>query len=155
MRRDASIIAAVCRLVVTACGFSLGEDLGDGDLRLEKELAVLDRFDAVILDDIGYVQQSREEMEILFTFLAERYERRSVIITSNVVFSEWDRIFKDPMTTAAAIDRLVHHSVILEMTGTSVRAEAAEQAKKEAATTVTGTATTRGKPSANEVDGEV
>lgn len=124
------------------------------DLRLEKELAVLDRFDAVILDDIGYVQQSREEMEILFTFLAERYERRSVIITSNVVFSEWDRIFKDPMTTAAAIDRLVHHSVILEMTGASVRAEAAEQAKKEGATTVTRTATTRAKQSANEVDGK-
>ena len=125
------------------------------DLRLEKELAALDAYDAVILDDIGYVQQSREEMEVLFTFLAERYERRSVIITSNVVFSEWDRIFKDPMTTAAAIDRLVHHSVILEMTGTSVRADAAEQAKKEGATTVTGTTTAKGKQSANEVDGEV
>ena len=87
------------------------------DLRLEKELAALDAYDAVILDDIGYVQQSRDEMEVLFTFLAERYERRSVIITSNLVFSEWDRIFKDPMTTAAAIDRLVHHSVILEMIG--------------------------------------
>jgi DNA replication protein DnaC len=107
------------------------------DLRLEKELALLDAYDAVILDDIGYVQQSRDEMEVLFTFLAERYERRSVIITSNVVFSEWDRIFKDPMTTAAAIDRLVHHSVTLELTGTSVRAEAAEQARKDAATTTT------------------
>jgi len=93
------------------------------DLRLEKELATLDGFDTVILDDIGYVQQSRDEMEVLFTFLAERYERRSVIITSNLVFSEWDRIFKDPMTTAAAIDRLVHHSVILEMTGGSIRLE--------------------------------
>ncbi len=93
------------------------------DLRLEKELAILDGFDAVILDDIGYVQQNRDEMEVLFTFLAERYERRSVIITSNLVFSEWDRIFKDPMTTAAAIDRIVHHSVILEMTGTSIRVE--------------------------------
>ena len=124
------------------------------DLRLEKELATLDRYDAVILDDIGYVQQSREEMEILFTFLAERYERRSVIITSNVVFSEWDRIFKDPMTTAAAIDRLVHHSVILEMTGTSIRAEAADQARKEGATTTTATTTTKAK-SAKEVDGEI
>jgi DNA replication protein DnaC len=95
------------------------------DLRLEKELALLDAFDAVILDDLGYVQQSRDEMEVLFTFLAERYERRTVIITSNLVFSEWDRIFKDPMTTAAAIDRLVHHSVILEMSGKSIRAEAA------------------------------
>ncbi len=124
------------------------------DLRLEQELTTLDGFDAVILDDIGYVQQSREEMDVLFTFLAERYERRSVIITSNVVFSEWDRIFKDPMTTAAAIDRLVHHSVILEMTGTSVRADAAEQAKKERAATVTGMTTAKGKQ-ANVVDGEV
>jgi DNA replication protein DnaC len=95
------------------------------DLRLEQELAVLDRFDAVLLDDIGYVQQNRDEMEVLFTFLAERYERRTVMITSNLVFSEWDRIFKDPMTTAAAIDRLVHHAVILEMTGTSIRVEQA------------------------------
>ena len=80
----------------------------------------------IILDDIGYVQQSREEMEILFTFLAERYERKSLIITSNLVFSKWDSIFKDPMTTAAAIDRLVHHSVILEMTGESKRNPAAK-----------------------------
>lgn len=97
------------------------------DLCLEKELAQLDAFDAVILDDIGYVQQSRDEMEVLFTFLAARYERRSVIITSNLVFSEWDRIFKDPMTTAAAIDRLVHHAVILEMTGPSARADEAKK----------------------------
>ena len=112
------------------------------DLRLEKELAVLDGFDAVILDDIGYVQQSREEMEVLFTFLAERYERRSVIITSNLVFREWDRIFKDPMTTAAAIDRLVHHSVILEMTGPSIRGEEAEQARREQTGDRTATTTT-------------
>jgi DNA replication protein DnaC len=123
------------------------------DLRLEKELAALDRFDAIILDDIGYVQQSREEMEVLFTFLAERYERRSVIITSNVVFSEWDRIFKDPMTTAAAIDRLVHHSVILEMTGGSIRAEAAENARKEIPTTITPATTTTTKAAAKETDG--
>jgi DNA replication protein DnaC len=97
------------------------------ELRLEDELAVLDGFDAVICDDIGYVQQNREEMEVLFTFLAERYERRTVIITSNLVFSEWDRIFKDPMTTAAAIDRLVHHAVILEMTGPSIRNEDAKK----------------------------
>jgi DNA replication protein DnaC len=127
------------------------------DLRLEKELAALDRFDAVILDDIGYVQQSREEMEILFTFLAERYERRSVIITSNVVFSEWDRIFKDPMTTAAAIDRLVHHSVILEMTGPSVRAESAEHARKGTTTTTTTTTdvTTTTSDKSKKVDGEI
>ncbi len=78
------------------------------DLRLPQELAKLDKFACVILDDIGYVQHDRDEMEVLFTFLAERYERKSVMITTNLVFSEWERIFKDPMTTLAAIDRLVH-----------------------------------------------
>ena len=63
-----------------------------------------------MIDDIGYVQQSREEMEVLFTLLAERYERGSVLITSNLPFSKWETIFKDPMTTAAAIDRLIHHA---------------------------------------------
>src|SRR5258708_6366167 len=79
------------------------------------ELAKLDKFSCVILDDIGYVQHNRDEMEVLFTFLAERYERKSVLITTNLVFSEWNRIFKDPMTTMAAIDRVIHHSVILDM----------------------------------------
>jgi DNA replication protein DnaC len=98
------------------------------DLRLPQELAKLDKFACVILDDIGYVQQNRDEMEVLFTFLAERYERKSVMITTNLVFSEWERIFKDPMTTMAAIDRLVHHSVILDMMSVeSYRAEAANQ----------------------------
>jgi DNA replication protein DnaC len=117
------------------------------DLSLEKELGYLDRFDAVILDDIGYVQQDRDEMEVLFTFLAERYERKTVIITSNLVFSEWDRIFKDPMTTAAAIDRLVHHATILELVGESVRAEQAAERNggkktKNKPTTTTKKATT-------------
>jgi DNA replication protein DnaC len=96
------------------------------ELDLEATLRRLDRFDAVILDDLGYVQQSREEMEVLFTFLAERYERRSVLITSNLVFSEWDKVFQDPMTTACAIDRLVHHATILELSGPSYRAEKAK-----------------------------
>jgi DNA replication protein DnaC len=82
-----------------------------------KELHKLDGFAAIFVDDIGYVQQSHAEMEVLFTFLAERYERKRVLISSNLVFSQWDRIFHDPMTTAAAIDRLVHHAIILEMTG--------------------------------------
>jgi DNA replication protein DnaC len=97
------------------------------DLSLERELRRLDVIDVVILDDIGYVQQSREEMEVLFTFLAERYERKSVMITSNLVFSEWDKIFKDPMTTAAAVDRVVHHAIILELNGMSFRIEEAKR----------------------------
>ncbi|HLZ57658.1 MAG TPA: IS21-like element helper ATPase IstB [Ktedonosporobacter sp.] len=97
------------------------------DLRLPQELRKLDRFACVILDDIGYLQQSRDEMEVLFTFLAERYEQRSVAITTNLVFSQWDQIFKNPMTTMAALDRVVHHSVILDMMGLeSYRASAAQ-----------------------------
>jgi len=96
------------------------------DLKLPGALAKLDRFDVVVLDDIGYVQQSREEMEVLFTFLAERYEKKSVVITSNLVFSQWDQIFKDAMTTMAAIDRLVHHATILEFNGDSHRSQSAK-----------------------------
>ncbi len=97
------------------------------DLRLTRELKRLDRIDCLALDDIGYVQQDRDEMEVLFTLLAQRYERKSVMITSNLVFSKWDQIFKDPMTTAAAIDRVVHHSIILELNVPSYRAESAKQ----------------------------
>jgi DNA replication protein DnaC len=99
------------------------------DLLLEKELKRLDKYEALIIDDIGYVQQSRDEMEVLFTLLAHRYERGSVLLTSNLVFSECEKIFKDPMTTAAAIDRLVHHSVILELNLPSYRMEAAQKKK--------------------------
>jgi DNA replication protein DnaC len=97
--------------------FKLVQDLlaAKKALRLEAELQRLDRYAAVVLDEFGYVQHDREEMEVLFTFLAERYERRSVLISTNLVFSQWEQIFKDPMTTAAAVDRLVHHSVILEL----------------------------------------
>lgn len=97
------------------------------DLCLPRALRALDVFDAVILDDLGYVQQTAEEAEVLFTLMAERYERRSLIITSNLVFSQWDRIFKTPMATAAAIDRLVHHAVIIEIDRDSVRAEEAKK----------------------------
>lgn len=100
------------------------------DLALPKALRQLDAFDLVILDDIGYVQQSADEAEVLFTLMAERYERRSLLITSNLVFSEWGRIFKSPMTTAAAIDRLVHHAAILEIDRGSIRAEDAERRGK-------------------------
>ena len=101
------------------------------DLRLEAALRKLDAYDIVVLDDIGYIQQSREEMEVLFAFLAERYERKSLMITSNLLFSDWDKIFKDPMTTAAAIDRLVHHSTILELDGDSQRMRQAKENKQK------------------------
>jgi len=98
------------------------------DLRLPKLIKQFSSFEGLIIDDLGYVQQSREEMEVLFTLLAERYERGSVLLTSNLAFSKWDQIFKDAMTTAAAIDRLVHHSVIIELNVPSYRVEKAKQA---------------------------
>ncbi len=96
------------------------------ELCLGKALKRLRRYEAVIIDDIGYVQQDRAEMEVLFALLADRYENRSVMITSNLPFSKWESIFKDPMTTAAAIDRLVHHSIIIELNLPSYRLEAAK-----------------------------
>jgi len=103
--------------------------VGKRDLKLSRVLKRLSKFEVVIIDDIGYVQQSRDEMEVLFTLLAERYERGSVMLTSNLPFSKWEAIFKDPLTTAAAIDRLVHHSVILEVNLPSYRLESAKQSK--------------------------
>src|SRR5271156_246658 len=102
------------------------------DLKLSRYLKRLSKFDVLIIDDLGYVQQNREEMEVLFTLLAERYERGSVMITSNLPFSKWENIFKDPMTTAAAIDRLVHHSVILELNIPSYRIEEAKKNRDQA-----------------------
>ncbi len=119
--RDRRVLFSTCALLVQRL---LRAKL---ELTLERELKKLDRFEALIIDDIGYVQQNRDEMEILFTLLSHRYERRSIRLTSNLVFSDWERIFKDPLTTAAAIDRLVHHSVILELNVTSYRMEAAKQ----------------------------
>jgi DNA replication protein DnaC len=110
------------------------------DLRLPQLLARLDRFACVFLDDIGYVQHDRDEMEVLFTFLAERYERRSVAISTNLVFSDWNRIFKDPMTTMAAIDRVVHHSVILDLMG--MDSYRAQQANAERAPSTERTSST-------------
>jgi DNA replication protein DnaC len=110
------------------------------ELRLPQEIAKLQQVACLILDDIGYVQHDREEMEVLFTLLAERYERRSVLITTNLVFSAWDRIFKDPMTTLAAVDRVVHHSVLLDMAGLeSFRATQAQEDHTLEKTTVAAT----------------
>ena len=118
------------RVYFSTCSLLVQELLiAKRDLKLSRLLKRLAGFDALMIDDIGYVQQSREEMEVLFTLLAERYERGTVMLTSNLAFSKWEAIFKDPMTTAAAIDRLVHHSVILELNIPSFRLEEAKQAK--------------------------
>lgn len=100
------------------------------ELELVRVLKHLSKYDAIVIDDIGYVQQSREEMEVLFSLLADRYEKASVMLTSNLAFSEWEKIFKDPMITAAAIDRLVHHSIILELNIPSYRLAVAQRRNK-------------------------
>ena len=104
------------------------------DLRLSREIKRLARFEGLLIDDLGYIQEKREDMEVVFTLLAERYERGSVLTTSNLPFSKWEGIFKDAMMTAAAIDRLVHHSVIIELNIESYRVEEAkkkQQAERE------------------------
>ena len=94
---------------------------------LPRQLRRLDRYDFLLLDDLSYLSQGAEESEVLFTLIAERYERRSLGITSNLVFSQWEHIFANPMATAAAIDRVVHHSVILEFDVPSYRTSVAQQ----------------------------
>lgn len=124
------------------------------DLSLPRALRALDAYDVMILDDLGYVQQTADEAEVLFTLMAERYERRSLVITSNLVFSEWDRIFKNPMTTAAAIDRLVHHATILEIDRDSIRAEEARRRKDPKRTTTPASSPDDNRPTTTlEADG--
>ena len=102
------------------------------DLVLPAVLAKLDSFDAVVLDDLGYVRKDQAETTVLFELIAERYERRSLITTCNQPFSAWDEIFPDPAMTVAAIDRLVHHATILELNTESYRRRAAMQARQAA-----------------------
>ena len=123
------LIRAGRKVMFATCGLMVQDLLAaKRDLKLRGFLKKISSYHVLILDDIGYIQYSREEMEVLFTLLAERYERGSVVLTSNLAFSGWETIFKDPMTTAAAIDRLVHHSVILELNVPSYRAEQAKKA---------------------------
>lgn len=118
-------------VLFTKCSLLVQELLvAKRELALAGLIKRLARWEGLVIDDLGYVQQSREEMEVLFTLLAERYERGSVLVTSNLPFSQWEQIFKDPMTTAAAIDRLVHHSVIVELNVASYRVESAKKAKE-------------------------
>ncbi len=115
------------RMLFTTCEMLVQELLiAKRDLKLSKLIKKYSRYEGMIIDDLGYIRQTREEMEVVFTLLAERYERGSVLLTSNLPFSKWEGIFKDPMTTAAAIDRLVHHSIIIELNIPSYRLEQAK-----------------------------
>ncbi|MEO7910055.1 MAG: IS21-like element helper ATPase IstB [Roseiflexaceae bacterium] len=113
------------------------------DLRLAHELAKLDRFDLLVLDDLSYVRRDQAETSVLFELICERYERKSIAITANTPFSQWGEVFVDAAMTVAAVDRLAHHATILEMNVASYRLRAAQAAKAPArrakAATTTGT----------------
>jgi DNA replication protein DnaC len=95
------------------------------NLQLQPLLKKLDRFDLLVLDDLGYVKKTEAETSVLFELIAHRYERRSLLITANQPFSQWDAIFTDSMMTVAAVDRLVHHALIIEIQTESYRKQSA------------------------------
>lgn len=96
-------------------------------LQLPHLLRKLDRFDLLLIDDIGYVRKSEDETAVLFELIAHRYERKSLLITANQPFSQWESIFPDSMMTVAAVDRLIHHALIIELQAQSYRQQAAQQ----------------------------
>lgn len=97
------------------------------ELKLSEALMKLDKYSVLILDDIGYVQKTSEETSVLFKLIAHRYERYSLIITSNQSFEEWDELFDNTVMTVAAIDRLIHHAKILQCQGESYRRKEAQR----------------------------
>jgi DNA replication protein DnaC len=99
------------------------------ELALPAALAKLDKFDLLILDDLSYVRKDQAETSVLFELIAERYERRSLLITANQPFSAWDNVFPEPAMTVAAIDRLVHHATIFELNVESYRRRVAIRAR--------------------------
>jgi len=102
------------------------------ELKLNDFIKKFDYFAILIIDDLSYLPCDKEETDVLFTLLSTRYEMRSVLVTSNLPFANWDQIFKDKMTTAAAIDRLIHHAHILELNAESYRIATAKKTKKNA-----------------------
>ncbi|WP_247766940.1 IS21-like element helper ATPase IstB [Bradyrhizobium sp. 172] len=100
------------------------------ELNLEAAINRLDRFDLLICDDLAYVTKDQAETSVLFELISARYERRSMLITANQPFGEWNRVFPDPAMTLAAIDRLVHHATIVEMNVESYRRRTALERKR-------------------------
>lgn len=101
------------------------------ELQLEAAIAKLDKFDLIILDDLAYVTKDQAETSVLFELISARYERRSIMITANQPFGEWNKVFPDPAMTLAAVDRLVHHATIFEMNVESYRRRSAMEAKRK------------------------
>ena len=124
-------------------------------LRLEDALHKLDKFPVLVLDDFGYVKKNEQETQVLFELIAHRYETASLIITSNQPFAEWDRIFPDQMMTVAAVDRLVHHATIIEVSSDSYRRKEALGQVAAETPAMTAPAATTTPPSSSARSGEV
>lgn len=101
------------------------------ELQLESAINKLDKFDLLILDDLAYVAKDQAETSVLFELISARYERRSILLTANQPFGEWNKVFPDPAMTLAAVDRLVHHATIFEMNVESYRRRSAMEAKRQ------------------------
>jgi DNA replication protein DnaC len=124
-----ALIEAGRRVYFSRCGDLVQKlQAARRDLRLPQEMTKLDRFDLLVLDDISYVRRDQAETSVLFELIAERYERKSLAITANTPFSQWNEVFVEPAMTVAAVDRLVHHSTILEMNVESYRRRSAQAA---------------------------
>jgi DNA replication protein DnaC len=121
------------RRVLFMTASQLVQDLkaAQSSFRLHQLIKKLDAFEVLVIDDISYVPLARDETDVLFQLLSERYEMRSVVITSNLPFGKWGNIFKDEMTTAAAIDRLIHHAEILELNTESFRIQTAKKKREK------------------------
>jgi DNA replication protein DnaC len=102
-------------------------------LQLEAAIAKLDRYDLLILDDLSYVHKDHAETSVLFELIGARYEHRSMLITANQPFADWNKVFPDHAMMIAAIDRLVHHAIIFEMNVESYRRRGALDRKARAA----------------------
>jgi DNA replication protein DnaC len=102
-------------------------------LQLEAAIAKLDKYDLLVLDDLSYVHKDHAETSVLFELIGARYERRSMLITANQPFAEWNKVFPDHAMMIAAIDRLIHHSIIFEMNVESYRRRGALDRKGRAA----------------------
>ena len=127
---------AICRLgkrvkFVTAASMVTQLEEAQQQHRLERLLGQLDRVELLVVDELGYLSFSRGGAELLFQVFAERYERRSVLVTSNLAFSEWGTVFQGDRMTAALLDRLTHRCEIFEMNNESYRFRESMKAKKE------------------------
>ena len=103
--------------------------LAQKNLTLTQYFKKLDRYDLITLDELGFTPESKDGADLFFQLISQRYERKSIIITTNLTYSEWNKVFLNPITTAAAVDRIIHHCETFNIQGDSGRTEEAEKNK--------------------------